>query len=239
MKRWPFNFVAAVSLALGVLTVACWVWGAAREQAWRRQAWRCWGSPAKNYFVEMDRWHLALCEQRMVPWQLPAGYEMDCRRWLTFRLTGPRGREKAVTTVNPAMWDCRHKGIGFRLVDTPIADTTLDDASRTMLHEGVGNSLKAVEVPWLALLGLWAVAPAAWWMLRRREGSRRGRGLCVKCGYDLALHRSGVRNAGWLTGEALKARRTVPRPLAEEIMRYAQDDGIEGEASCWARPDGC
>ena len=167
MRRWAFNFGAAVSLLLCVNTAVLGVWSALTPVCvqWRDVAhtaasvnWRN-DRAATNYMMLISHGNLSLSKD----WNVPAA-------------------STAPTSLPPdeKVWDF----LGLRLMRRTLTKlrTTRDD---TIVPGGYGRwDELTVSLAWPLLIGLPMTTCLAVKLWGRRHRSS-DTGLCASCGYDL------------------------------------------------------
>jgi hypothetical protein len=179
MRRKLFNLGSSVSLALCAAAAACWGVGAVSPAAW---PWR--SSPQRTSFVALDRHHLIVAEQEMVPTLLPLPYACDTSRFLRFALTHPEQPHDWGQTLDRDAGLARPTPGWFRRLSTPTGGFRFVRADGTPFVQ-VGTFYRAIEIPWWSLILLSSLWPGAWAFARHRSRARQARGLCSRCGYDL------------------------------------------------------
>jgi hypothetical protein len=172
-----------LSFLLLAVTAGCWVAGAVREK--QRTVWRLKLRPERAFFVRIERQHLIVSEQRMVPVRLPDGYAMDCTRFREFRVTGPLFPQGIGTELHPDYFALNPSGAWFRKISVhPGGVKMLRDESGAIAWQAL-TSFTTVEIPWWSLLLLFSLWPALNRIARLRHRAKQRRGLCPACGYDL------------------------------------------------------
>src|SRR2546421_8909825 len=177
-----FRLASELSLLLCVLTIACWIIGA--TQARQVRAWRCLASPQRTYFVRLDRQHLIISKQEMIPMPLPAPYAVNSTRFRHWQIKKPSESVGMVVIQNPEDLVLNPAGAGFRAFDGQFTLLTMTDASGAVFVR-VRALYGAVEIPWWWMLLLFSVCPWFWLFARHRIRVRSAGGLCPHCGYDL------------------------------------------------------
>lgn len=183
MRRSPLSLLATLSLTLSAATAACWLAGAVRDR--QVSAWRVYSTPELSWFVRLDRQHLIVSDQRMVPVIFPPHYAVDSTQFREFRVTGPGLPTGTTNTMSPESEVLNPEGLWFRKVrDVQVSSIRMVDQSgvRTLQADGIYG---AIAIPWWSLLLLFLLSPGLWLFARHRSRRRRQRGLCPQCGYDL------------------------------------------------------
>ena len=182
MLRHLFTLAAAVSLVLCVTVAACWVAGAMQDR--HVSAWRVRSTPDRSWFVRIDRQHLIVSDQHMVPAGMPAGHALDTTTFRQFRVVGPAFPRGAGSELDREYFALNPTGAWFRTTRRSTGGTRVLDASGAVAWQ-VSHVYGAVEVPWWPLLLACSVLPGVWWLTWRRARARTRRGRCARCGYDL------------------------------------------------------
>jgi hypothetical protein len=188
MKHRLFNLAAKVSLVLCIVTFACWTIGVMHPTVWA-----CRTTPARSWFIRFERQHLILSDQQMVPKLLPAPYTMDSTYFREFWLRGPRLPEGEICLeISPQSWKVRPPGAWFRKFRTGSGGFQWKDNAGAIIVR-VEAFFGTLEVPWWSLLVSFSVLPAWGFLARLHMRSRRHRGLCCICGYNLRATPHGAR----------------------------------------------
>jgi hypothetical protein len=173
-----WNGLAALSALLCAATSTCWLIGAVQDRQVR--AWRFYGNPGHSCFARLDRQHLIISEQRMVPEQLPAHCAVDTTRFRHWVFKNPEfsdidmDQDAGDGVLNPT-------GAAFRVFRVQSTNITVHSPVTVTVRGYYG----AAEIPWWSLLIVFSVWPALWLAARHRVLARRKRGHCPGCGYDL------------------------------------------------------
>jgi hypothetical protein len=173
--------LTALSFLLIAITAACWVTGLVRDR--HATVWRIHPSPERTFFVRIDRQHLVVSDQALVPVGVPPGYRMDSTQFAGYWVYGPALPNGAGVTMSPESEILTPSGAWFRKIRTPIGGVVYQDRGTTAWR--ANGFYGAVEIPWWSLIVLFSAWPASRWLANRRRRARVGRGQCPDCGYDL------------------------------------------------------
>ena len=181
-RHFLFDAATVGSLLLLAITAICWITGAVREK--QTTVWRAWSRPERSIFVRVERQHLILSEQLLVPVRLPPGYTIDSSRFRECRVIGRLFPNSVVSEMSPDYFALNPPSPWFRTIRLNPGGVTVQDATGGVAWQ-VRNFYSAVEIPWWSLLLLFALLPAARWLVHLRRRSIARRGACPHCGYDL------------------------------------------------------
>src|SRR3954469_14645216 len=121
-------------------TATCWLIGALGARHTR--VWGCRATPQRSWFVHLDRQHLIVSDQEMIPRLLPSGYAMDTTQFRSYTLSGPDlaagGTTLDLGFLNPTRAWFREFSIGIGNI------TMLDTQGKRVLL--VSNFYHALEI---------------------------------------------------------------------------------------------
>ena len=182
-SRIVLHAATLLSLLLLAITAAGWAVGAVRER--HATVWPLRRRPERTCFLRLDRQHLIVSEQRMVPYGMPPDYAMNSTRFREYRVTGPKFPARGLgTDLSPEYFALNPTGAWFQFIRLQPAGITFQDASGVTAWKVTGI-YRALHIPWWSLLLLFSIVPASRWAARLRRRSKVRRGLCPECGYDI------------------------------------------------------
>jgi hypothetical protein len=159
LGRWLFNFMAAVSLVLGVVTAGLWTWSLFELSHVEYHNRDSRNGVITGWVVSCKAGMLVIAHTRD---ELPL--TRDGATWLWY--TEPVSDDLSL-----------RDRLGLRLPESQFVD--FPSHGKPFTH------IRTVWVPsWLLLL-ICAPTPLVWWIRRARTRRRRAEGCCQKCGYDL------------------------------------------------------
>jgi hypothetical protein len=127
-RRIIVDVGTVVSLLLFVAAAVGWVVGGVREK--QTTMWRVWPRAERTFFVRVERQHLILSEQHLVPVGLPQGYAVDSREFRVCRVMGPMFPPGGVRSeVSPDYFALNPPGAWFAVMDLDPGGVRVMDAS--------------------------------------------------------------------------------------------------------------
>ncbi|HTL29344.1 MAG TPA: hypothetical protein VL282_08985 [Tepidisphaeraceae bacterium] len=176
LVRWTFNFLTILSALLLLFTLVFW---AKLSKGHPGFAWI--PTPHKQFTV-MAVERVVVLRFSVVPWPLHRGFERQSRNMSISRSpTDGSDVGTSLTNGSPSgMWLWEFAGFALRRCAYPYSSH-----SGTRTYEEIDYN---AWIPYWMLTIIFAAMPA-WWFFRvrrqRLRTSRRERGCCEHCGYDL------------------------------------------------------
>jgi hypothetical protein len=174
---WTFNFAAALSAALLVITELFWPRSYRTQDSFavylRGMALVQVGSYLGTVYVREEDAEIFPPVLRPVGWSSEP-IDWSPSDWLAMFWMPPNRRLAFDYGISP-QWE----HFEFLIVDQP------HDKFVSPEHPFEPGRLRGIAVPDWFLLGLSIILPFRWIMKRRRQRRRKRLGLCFACGYDL------------------------------------------------------